>query len=271
MNSALIVIDVQESFRHRPKWQAVSNPDVVSQVGRLVDAARVRGDLVVWVLHAARRTGDAFDPVLGQVRLIDGLSAHGDEPMLVKTSSQAGTDWPSQCGSLTRCRSTPGGTVTSRRAAPGRGTERAPDLPLRAIDADDPAATPAEPAGGARPTGPVVELLATVMNAVAVRSRTPMAMPRTANERPPSRALATRTLGRPGDHRACRWRARGGAEVAASVSRRPGGRRSGTGSACSRRCGRTRRPGGSRRRSAAAGPPRRRPGPAGSGRGSGVS
>jgi len=125
MSSALIVIDVQESFRHRPKWQAVSNPDVVSQVGRLVDAARVRGDLVVWVLHAARRTGDAFDPVLGQVRLIDGLSAHGDEPVLVKTSSQAGTDWPSQCGSLTRCRSTPGGTVTSRRAAPGRGTERA--------------------------------------------------------------------------------------------------------------------------------------------------
>ena len=91
MSSALIVIDVQESFRHRPKWQAVSNPDVVGQVGRLVTAARVHGDLVVWVLHAARRTGDAFDPVLGQVRLIDGLAALDGEPVLVRTSANAFT------------------------------------------------------------------------------------------------------------------------------------------------------------------------------------
>jgi len=43
-----------------------------------------------------------------------------------------------------------------------------PDLPLRAIDADDPAETPAEPAGGARPPGPAIDLLAAAMNAVAV-------------------------------------------------------------------------------------------------------
>jgi len=125
MNAALIVIDVQESFRQRPSWPAVSNPEVVSQVNRLVAAARRRGDLVVWVLHAEPGTGTLFDPARGYARLIDGLATGNGERVLVKSSSQVGTDWPSQCGSLTRCRSTPGGTVASRRVAPGRGTDRA--------------------------------------------------------------------------------------------------------------------------------------------------
>ena len=74
MNSALIVIDVQESFRQRPSWPAVSDPEVISQVNRLVAAARRRGDLVVWVLHAEPGTGTLFDPARGYVRLIDGLA-----------------------------------------------------------------------------------------------------------------------------------------------------------------------------------------------------
>jgi len=91
MNSALIVIDVQESFRQRPNWEAVSNPDVVSQVNRLVAAARRRGDLLVWVLHASPGTGTPFDPASGYVRLIDGLAACEGEPVLVKTSANAFT------------------------------------------------------------------------------------------------------------------------------------------------------------------------------------
>jgi len=74
MNSALIVIDVQESFRQRPSWPAVSDPEVISQVNRLVAAARRRADLVVWVLHAEPGTGTLFDPARGYVRLIDGLA-----------------------------------------------------------------------------------------------------------------------------------------------------------------------------------------------------
>jgi nicotinamidase-related amidase len=62
MSSALIVIDVQESFRQRPLWEAVPNPWIVEQVNRLVDAARARGDLVIWVLHAEPGTRAAFDP-----------------------------------------------------------------------------------------------------------------------------------------------------------------------------------------------------------------
>jgi nicotinamidase-related amidase len=91
MNRALIVIDVQQSFFERPNWSAVSNPDIVKQVGRLVDAARAAGDLVVWVLHAEPGTETVFDPDRGHVRLMDGLVPRNGEPVITKTSINAFT------------------------------------------------------------------------------------------------------------------------------------------------------------------------------------
>ncbi|PWU58087.1 cysteine hydrolase [Micromonospora sp. S4605] len=89
--AALVVIDVQESFRQRPIWAYASNPDIVGAVGRLVAAARDRGDVVVWVLHAEPGSGGVFDPANGHVRLIDGLAPAAGEPTLVKTSHNAFT------------------------------------------------------------------------------------------------------------------------------------------------------------------------------------
>lgn len=89
--AALVVIDVQESFRQRPIWAYGSNPDMIRQVDRLVAAARERGDLVVWVLHSEPGTGGLFDPALGYVRLIDGLVPAEGEPTLVKTAHNAFT------------------------------------------------------------------------------------------------------------------------------------------------------------------------------------
>ncbi|WP_430497393.1 isochorismatase family protein [Micromonospora trifolii] len=89
--AALVVIDVQESFRQRPIWAYGSNPDMIRQVDRLVAAARQRGDLVVWVLHSEPGTGGLFDPALGHVRLIDGLVPAEGEPTLVKTAHNAFT------------------------------------------------------------------------------------------------------------------------------------------------------------------------------------
>ncbi|MFE9189244.1 isochorismatase family protein [Micromonospora sp. NPDC007208] len=89
--AALVVIDVQESFRQRPIWAYGSNPDLIRQVDRLVTAARQRGDLVVWVLHAEPGTGGLFDPALGHVRLLDGLVPAEGEPTLVKTAHNAFT------------------------------------------------------------------------------------------------------------------------------------------------------------------------------------
>jgi nicotinamidase-related amidase len=91
MTRALVVVDVQESFRQRPIWQAVSRPDIVSQVDRLVTAARDRGDLVVWVLHAEPGSDTPFDPASGHVRLMDGLAARPGEPTVTKTSINAFT------------------------------------------------------------------------------------------------------------------------------------------------------------------------------------
>jgi nicotinamidase-related amidase len=91
MNRALIVIDVQESFRQQPSWAAISNPGIVEQVNRLVESARSRGDLVIWVLHTEPGTGTAFDPANGHVHLMDGLIPATGEPVITKTSHNAFT------------------------------------------------------------------------------------------------------------------------------------------------------------------------------------
>jgi nicotinamidase-related amidase len=92
MTTALIVIDVQESFRVRPLWRAIDNPDLVEDVNRLVDASRGAGEAVVWVLHSEPDTGNPFDPASGHVRLLDGVRPPAPgEPILLKTSHNAFT------------------------------------------------------------------------------------------------------------------------------------------------------------------------------------
>jgi nicotinamidase-related amidase len=90
--TALIVIDVQESFRQSPLWPTISNPDIVHDVNRLVRHAREAGDLVVWVLHSEPGSGGPFDPASGLVRYQDGLAAaQPGEPEVRKTSHNAFT------------------------------------------------------------------------------------------------------------------------------------------------------------------------------------
>jgi len=91
MTRALIVIDVQESFRQQDLWPTISNPGIAADVARLVDGARARGDLVVWVLHAEAGSGDSFDPASGHVRLIEPLAPRDGEPVLTKASHNAFT------------------------------------------------------------------------------------------------------------------------------------------------------------------------------------
>jgi nicotinamidase-related amidase len=92
MNRALIVIDVQESFRARKIWEQTANPKIAEPVNRLVRLARANGDLVIWVLHTEPGTGNVFDPALGHVRLLDELEQpRSGEPVLHKTSHNAFT------------------------------------------------------------------------------------------------------------------------------------------------------------------------------------
>lgn len=88
---ALVVIDVQESFRQRPIWELSSNPEIAKQVGRLAEKFRAGGEQIVWVLHIEPGTGNVFDPERGFVHLIDGLEPLPGEPVIKKTSHNAFT------------------------------------------------------------------------------------------------------------------------------------------------------------------------------------
>ncbi|MFI5711439.1 cysteine hydrolase family protein [Kribbella sp. NPDC051620] len=89
--TALLVIDVQESFRVRENWSVVDHPDIADRVNRLVHAARANGDLVIWVLHTEPGTGTVFDPAGPHVRLIEGLEPAEGEPVISKTAHNAFT------------------------------------------------------------------------------------------------------------------------------------------------------------------------------------
>jgi nicotinamidase-related amidase len=96
MNRALIVIDVQESFRVRAEgpggWDSIANPKIAEPVNRLVRLAREQGDTVVWVLHEEPGSGDVFDPALGHVRLLEELEQPlSGEITVRKTSHNAFT------------------------------------------------------------------------------------------------------------------------------------------------------------------------------------
>ena len=91
MTRALLVIDVQESFRARADWHTMHNPQIADQVNRLVGAARAAGDTVFWVMHSDPGSGTVFDPTSGYVRLLDELDRHPDEPLVIKTSVNAFT------------------------------------------------------------------------------------------------------------------------------------------------------------------------------------
>jgi nicotinamidase-related amidase len=71
-STALIVVDVQESFRHRPYWSDADVPFFLDHLQALIDGSRARGIPVVQVFHV-EDTG-AFSIASGHVRTMTGLS-----------------------------------------------------------------------------------------------------------------------------------------------------------------------------------------------------
>jgi nicotinamidase-related amidase len=80
MKQALIVIDVQESFRHRPYFRAEELPAFLGNVQSLIDRARERGSAVVQVFH--QEPGDdprnPFTAASGFVRAMPELALRPD-------------------------------------------------------------------------------------------------------------------------------------------------------------------------------------------------
>ena len=74
--TALLVIDVQESFRHRPYWSPDEVPLFLTRLQSLIDGARKCGMPVVQVFHV-EESGD-FSIASGHVRTMAGLSIQPD-------------------------------------------------------------------------------------------------------------------------------------------------------------------------------------------------
>ena len=72
-NSALLVVDVQESFRHRPYWSGGDLPEFVSNLQSLIHGCVSRRIQVVQILHTedqgAFALSTGFVTVLDPVRI----------------------------------------------------------------------------------------------------------------------------------------------------------------------------------------------------------
>jgi nicotinamidase-related amidase len=78
MDIALLVIDVQQSFLHRPYWRDEEVPAFRARLLELIAGCRARGVPVIHVLHEEPGSGGAFDPVNGHVRELGWLSSEPD-------------------------------------------------------------------------------------------------------------------------------------------------------------------------------------------------
>jgi nicotinamidase-related amidase len=82
--SALLVIDVQDSFKMGPRWARRNNPAFEKNVSALVDAYRAAHLPVVFFLHTDKDEGFARDSP--EFKLMDFLTPRKDEPVMVKNT-----------------------------------------------------------------------------------------------------------------------------------------------------------------------------------------
>jgi nicotinamidase-related amidase len=75
-NTALIVVDAQESFRHRPYWSPDDVDTFISRLQQLIDGAKSRGTPVIQVLHVEEE--GAFSLASGHVKTMTGISIEPD-------------------------------------------------------------------------------------------------------------------------------------------------------------------------------------------------
>jgi len=80
--SALLVIDAQNSFVASPRWARRNNPAFETNVAALVAAHRAAGLPVLYFLHTDPDPG--FEPGSPHLTLMDFLAPTPDEPVLLK-------------------------------------------------------------------------------------------------------------------------------------------------------------------------------------------
>jgi nicotinamidase-related amidase len=75
-DTALIVVDAQESFRHRPYWSAADADAYLAKQQTLIDGAVARGIPVVQIFHV--ENDGAFSIASGFVKTMQGLTIAPD-------------------------------------------------------------------------------------------------------------------------------------------------------------------------------------------------
>lgn len=87
--SALLVVDVQDSFKVGPRWEQRSNPQFEANLDRLIRAYREAGLPVFFILHNDPDPG--FRPGDPEVRLMDFLERRESDPLLLKNTRNSFT------------------------------------------------------------------------------------------------------------------------------------------------------------------------------------
>jgi len=91
MNTCLIVIDVQESFRHRPFFTDDDLPAYLAAQNELINGCAARGIPIVRVFHSAgpEVSSNPFAEVSGHVRPMEGLVAFEAAGTFIKSRHSA--------------------------------------------------------------------------------------------------------------------------------------------------------------------------------------
>jgi len=76
MQTAIVMIDAQESFRHRPYWSQAGADEFLRHANALIDGAQERGIPIVRVFHTdgPATAANPFAVASGHVRPLEGLS-----------------------------------------------------------------------------------------------------------------------------------------------------------------------------------------------------
>ncbi len=87
--SALLVVDIQDSFKATSRWERRNNPRFEENVDRLIQAWRGAGLPVIFVLHTDPDPG--FETTSPFFKLMDFLKLEPGEPVIVKNTRNAFT------------------------------------------------------------------------------------------------------------------------------------------------------------------------------------
>jgi nicotinamidase-related amidase len=98
--SALLVIDAQDSFKVDPKWERRNNPDFEKNVAALVDAYRAAKLPVIYFLHTDPDPGFETDSPF--FKLMDFLAPLPGEPTFIKNTRNCFTSTTLQTHLLER-------------------------------------------------------------------------------------------------------------------------------------------------------------------------